>query len=92
MSLVRMFAKKKKNEKLVSDGCDLEVFKAGTNLQPSTSFTTGIGYVHGKISKFPKISRNFQKLDIRENKYSRNTIFLARENKYTRKLVRLRYV
>ena len=25
------------------------------------------------------------------NKYSRNTIFLVRENKYTRKLVRLRY-
>ena len=34
-----MFAKKKKlvDENLVSDECDPQVFKAGANLQPSTS-------------------------------------------------------
>ena len=46
------------------------------------------------IRRFAKIYTReiFKKLVIRENKYSRNTIFfLARENKHTRKLVRLKY-
>ena len=35
--------------------------------------------------------RSFQKLAIRKNKYSRNTIFSARKNKFAQKLIRLRY-
>ena len=39
ISSAQMFAKRKKmvDENFVSDECNQQVFKAGTNLQPSTS-------------------------------------------------------
>ena len=74
--MIRMFAKKKKvaDKNLVSNKCDLQVFEAAANLQPSTFKLTS----QEESGMYTKISSKFSKI-------------LARKNKYTQKVLRLRY-